>query len=167
MSVVALGPFVLLIDYRAKACLVRVDHEFLKAHLLFVTLQVLREPLIAHQIAHCAAFFRAKGQRVDFLLLFVEWLDPRSQIIGYKTVKLVRRREFAVNDDQWSVEISRTVNLELICEGITWESIAIALQEQYVQSDVVALRVLYFTVVFERYLLPKNTEERLLVGGHE
>ena len=35
------------------------------------------------------------------------------------------------------------------------------------QSDVVALRVLYFTVVFERYLLPKNTEERLLVGGHK
>ena len=48
MGVVALRPFVLLVDYRAKARLVRVNHEFFEAHLLFVTLQVLGEPLVAH-----------------------------------------------------------------------------------------------------------------------
>jgi len=48
MCVVALGPLVLLVDVGAETCFVGVDHEFFCVHLLFVQLQVLRKPLIAH-----------------------------------------------------------------------------------------------------------------------
>ena len=82
-------------------------------------------------------------------------------------MQLVRWRQLAVDDDQRPVEISRTVDLELIREGVAWESIAVTLQKEDVQSDVITLRVLYFTVVFERYLFSENTEEWLLVRGYE
>ena len=139
----------LLVNYWAKARLVRVYHEFFEAHLLFVTLQVLREPLVAHQIANSAALLGAERQRVNLLLLLVQWLYSGSQIIGHETVQLVRRRQLTVNNDQRPVEVSRAVDLKLVGEGIAWESIAVALQKQDVQPDVVTLWVLYLTVVLK------------------
>jgi hypothetical protein len=55
----------------------------------------------------------------------------------------------------------------LISEGIAWESIAVALEKQNVQTDVIALRVLDLAVVLERNLLSEDAEERLLVGRDE
>ena len=52
----------------------------------------------------------------------------------------------------------------MISEGIAWESIAVALEKQNVQTDVIALRVLDLAVVLERNLLSEDAEERLLVG---
>lgn len=55
----------------------------------------------------------------------------------------------------------------MISEGIAWESIAVALEKQNVQTDVIALRVLDLAVVLERNLLSEDAEERLLVGRDE
>ena len=64
-------------------------------------------------------------------------------------MQLVRRRQLTVNNDQRPIEVSRAVDLELVGEGIAWESIAVALQKQDVQPDVVTLWVLYLTVVLK------------------
>ena len=56
MRVVAFGPLVLLINVRAKARLVRVDHELLELHLALVLVKILREAALAHKISNCAAF---------------------------------------------------------------------------------------------------------------
>jgi len=82
-------------------------------------------------------------------------------------VELIGRREFTVNDDEWTIEVGRAVDLKLISEGIAWESIAVALEKQNVQTDVIALRVLDLAVVLERNLLSEDAEERLLVGRDE
>lgn len=82
-------------------------------------------------------------------------------------MELIGRREFTVNDDEWTIEVGRAVDLKLISEGIAWESIAVALEKQNVQTDVIALRVLDLAVVLERNLLSEDAEERLLVGRDE
>ena len=41
VRIVALGPLVFLVNYGAKACLVRVNHKLFKAHLLLVSFQIL------------------------------------------------------------------------------------------------------------------------------
>jgi len=82
-------------------------------------------------------------------------------------VEFIGRREFTVNDDEWTIEVGRAVDLKLISEGIAWESIAVALEKQNVQTDVIALRVLDLAVVLERNLLSEDAEERLLVGRDE
>ena len=82
-------------------------------------------------------------------------------------MEFIGRREFTVNDDEWTIEVGRAVDLKLISEGIAWESIAVALEKQNVQTDVIALRVLDLAVVLERNLLSEDAEERLLVGGDE
>ena len=46
----------------------------------------------------------------------------------------------------------------MISEGIAWESIAVALEKQNVQTDVIALRVLDLAVVLERNLLSEDAE---------
>ena len=132
-----------------------------------MSLEVLREALVTHQVAHRAALLGAERQGINLLLLLIQGLDAGSQVIGHKSVELVGRRQFAVDDNEWAIEVSRAVDLELVGEGIAWESIAVALQKQDVQADVIALRVFYFTVVFERYLFSKNAEERLLVRGNK
>ena len=82
-------------------------------------------------------------------------------------MEFIGRREFTVNDDEWTIEVGRAVDLKLISEGIAWESIAVALEKQNVQTDVIALRVLDLAVVLERNLLSEDAEERLLVGRDE
>ena len=82
-------------------------------------------------------------------------------------MELIGRREFTVNDDEWTIEVGRAVDLKLISEGIAWESIAVALEKQNVQTDIIALRVLDLAVVLERNLLSEDAEERLLVGRDE
>lgn len=80
-------------------------------------------------------------------------------------MELIGWRKFTVYDHEWTVEVGRAVDLKLICEGIAWESIAIALEEQNVQADIIALRVLDLAVVLERNFLPEDAEEWLLVWG--
>lgn len=72
----------LLVYVRAKACLVRVDHELLQLHLAFVLVEVLREAALAHKVADCAALLRTERQWINLLLLLVEWLDALHKVLG-------------------------------------------------------------------------------------
>jgi len=129
VRVVALGPLMLLVDVGAEAGLVRVDHEFFEAHGFLVLVQVHRELPLRHQIANRAALLGGKWQRINLLLLFVQWLYPLRQEDSLERVQLVRRRQLSVNYDERSIEVSRAIHFELVSKGIPGESIAITLQE--------------------------------------
>ena len=129
VCVVALRPLMLLVDVGAEAGLVRVDHEFFKTHGLLVLVQVHRELPLRHQIAYRTALLGREGQRIDLLLLFVQWLYPLRQEDRLEGVQLVRRRQLSVNYDKWPIEVGRAVYFELVGECIPWESVAITLQE--------------------------------------
>ena len=75
MGIVTLGPLVLLVDDGTEACLVAVDHELFKAHLLLVRLQVLTEAALIHQITNRATFLGRERQWINLLLLLIEWLN--------------------------------------------------------------------------------------------
>ena len=51
VRVVAFGPLVFLVNVRAKACLVRVDHELFELHLALMFVEVLREAALAHEVS--------------------------------------------------------------------------------------------------------------------
>ena len=86
MRIVTLGPLVFLVDNRTEAGLVAVDHELFQAHLLLVSLQVLAEAALTHQVPHGATLLSREGQRVDLLLFFIEWLDSLLQVCRVKAV---------------------------------------------------------------------------------
>ena len=48
VSIVAFRPFVFLVYYGAEACLICVDHELLKTHLLLECIQILRKAPLGH-----------------------------------------------------------------------------------------------------------------------
>lgn len=167
VRVVALGPLMLFVDVGAEAGLVRVDHELLETHGFLVLVQVHCELPLRHQIANRAALLGGKWQRINLLLLFVQWLYPLRQEHSLERVQLVRRRQFTVNDDEWSIEVSRAIHFELVGKGIPGESIAITLQEQNVQSDLFTLRMLYFAIGLYCYLLAEYAKQWLFVDLHE
>lgn len=129
VRVVALRPLMLFVDVGAEAGLVRVDHEFFETHGFLVLVQVHCELPLRHQIAYRTALLGGEGQRVNLLLLFVQWLYPLRQEDSLERVQLVRRRQLAINYDKRSIEVSRAIHLELVGEGIPGESIAVTLQE--------------------------------------
>ena len=55
VRIVAFRPLVFLVYVRAKARLVRVDHELFKLHLALVFVEVLREAALAHEVSDRAA----------------------------------------------------------------------------------------------------------------
>ena len=91
MGVVALRPLVLLVDVRAEAGFVWVNHEFFKTHLLFVLVKITWELPVSHQVPDSGAFLGAERQRVDLLLLFVERLDSVHQVARHERVEFIRR----------------------------------------------------------------------------
>ena len=167
VRVVALRPLVLFVDVRAEAGLVRVDHELLEAHCLLVLVQVHRELPLRHQVSHRAALLGREWQGIYLLLLLVQWLYSFGQEDRLEGVQFVRRRQLAIHYDQWPVEICRAINFELVGERISWESVAITLQEQNVQADFLPLWMLYFAIRLYCYLLAEYTKQWLLVHLHE
>lgn len=75
VRIVAFRPLVLLVNVRAKARLIRVDHELLELHLAFMLVEVLREAALAHQVSNCATLLGTERQRIDLLFLLVQRLD--------------------------------------------------------------------------------------------
>lgn len=82
-------------------------------------------------------------------------------------MKLVWRRQLAIDDHERTVEVRRAVNFELVGESVPWESIAVAFQEQNMKSDFLTLRMLNFAIGLDGYLLSEYTKERLFVDLYE
>ena len=119
----------LFVDVWAEAGLVRVDHEFLEAHCFLVLIQVHRELPLCHQVAYRAALLGRERQGINLLLFFIQRLYALRQKHRLEGVQLVWRRQLTVHYDEWSIEVSGAIDLELVRKRIPREPIAIAFQE--------------------------------------
>ena len=129
--------------------------------------QIHGELPLSHEISHRAALLGRERQWIYLLLLLVQWLYPFGQEHCLERVKLVWRRQLAIDDNERTVEVRRAVNFELVGESVPWESIAVAFQEQNMKSDFLTLRMLNFAIGLDGYLLSEYTKERLFVDLYE
>ena len=97
------------------------------------------------------------------MLLLVEWLDTFGEVARLERVELVRWRQLTIHQHKWPIKVRGAVHLQLVGEGIAGEAIAIALKEQDMKADFIALWMCYFRVAcLYRDLFAKDAEEGLL-----
>ena len=134
MGEVAFRPLVLLVNIRTEAGLIKINHERVQAHGLLKRIQILPEFLIVHQISNRGAFLRTKRQWINFLFLLVKRLYSLDQVTWEERVQTVRCSEFPVGYNQWAVEVRGAVYLKLVGESVAREPVAVALQEQDMET---------------------------------
>jgi len=110
VRVVALAPFMLLVNQRAERGLVAIKHEFFQCEQSFEVIQVKCEAPLIHQSSYCCTFLGTEGERIIFLFKFIERVNFVEKVLGREVVQTIRWVCVSKHDHQWPVEVSRAVH---------------------------------------------------------